>query len=700
VNKVAQRATLAQRIIARVASVLSTQLTGVALLTFLPLIFNGIIFRPWSAEVREALALAPPTVYAPEVAVGLVVLTLATLIASRDFRFVMCLFSSVILLAMALQIAAKGDAELVDTTLFKIASLQSIDLGTLFILYTFTGFLTFVVILRKPTMSTWLFRLVVVLLLTDIVLTVSGAGYNFLAPLFFAYFPSQISVLACLTILATLRMIAKFYLENAETRAKIHETDPRYMRAVRWTTLKLWWPMLLIFAVFTLAYQLASDPVVNRPLVKHLDNVGLVEEVQNEPSLDRTVEQAAQDAVDRQSEKLQMEFNRSLAEALRGKERTKANVYNAVEDSVPERFPGTEPRSCGFLDFGCYIENGVKSMINSAYRSSRDGMLDDLERNLGNVTDGADDTAQKINTAMTDANQAFALHTKQGITDVATGLRFAGWVALFYSLMVLTKSYMIVFARVFCARVATALATPDADEPEQGDEAEAAAPIGAMTVRGSQHQLDRADGYDRYYVTFRACGNNVVDRRRVPQPMGLVIKRLLSSNYAMCLVDFTAHDGITACDIIVDPPSEIIQWDLKAGDEVFIDLKNLVGFTDTCRLRRCISLSLGALIFGRLVYHSIEGPGRVFLRTVSAPLAGNDPGTTNIMRASSLVAWRRDTEFNVISSLTVGDTFFSGYSVRKADPRDHVVLYDTSQSRRQGATGGILSMTRAFLLPF
>ncbi len=70
------------------------------------------------------------------------------------------------------------------------------------------------------------------------------------------------------------------------------------------------------------------------------------------------------------------------------------------------------------------------------------------------------------------------------------------------------------------------------------------------------------------------------------------------------------------------------------------------------------------------------------------------------MRASSLVAWRRNTEFNVISSLTVGDTFFSGYSVRKADPRDHVVLYDTSQSRRAGASGGILRMTRAFLLPF
>jgi hypothetical protein len=70
------------------------------------------------------------------------------------------------------------------------------------------------------------------------------------------------------------------------------------------------------------------------------------------------------------------------------------------------------------------------------------------------------------------------------------------------------------------------------------------------------------------------------------------------------------------------------------------------------------------------------------------------------MQASSLIAWRRDTEFNVISSLTIGDTFFSGYSIRKADPSDHAVIYDTSQSQRVGTGGGILKMTRAFLLPF
>ena len=167
----------------------------------------------------------------------------------------------------------------------------------------------------------------------------------------------------------------------------------------------------------------------------------------------------------------------------------------------------------------------------------------------------------------------------------------------------------------------------------------------------------------------------------------------------MCLVDFSAAKGVASCDLIVDPPAQIVQWDLLEEEEVFVDMRTVVGFSRSCRLERHISLSLGALIFGRAIYHSVNGPGRLFLRTESEPLAGADRGTGNIMQGSSLIAWRRDTQFNLISSLTVSDIFLSGYSVRKADNRGHLVVYDTSQTRRISTTGGILRLARAFLLP-
>jgi hypothetical protein len=141
-------------------------------------------------------------------------------------------------------------------------------------------------------------------------------------------------------------------------------------------------------------------------------------------------------------------------------------------------------------------------------------------------------------------------------------------------------------------------------------------------------------------------------------------------------------------------------WDLGADDEIFIDVNTLIGFSEGCRLGRTISLSLGSLIFGRAIYHSIKGPGRIFIKTKSAPIAGADKAAANIMQASSLVAWRRDTTFHVISSLTKSDIFFSGYSIRKASADKHLVIYDTSQSRRMGTGQGIVKMIRAFLMPF
>lgn len=694
-NRPAEPQTGESGLLERARAAVASQLTGVALLTLLPFILNGYLFAPFSEAATHA-------VYLPQVAIALAALSLVVLVASRDFRFVMCVFSAAILVAMAEK----------NTGMFGIARIQESPWHIFNTLYAFTGALTFVVILRKPTMSTWLFRLIVGLLLADVALSIIGIDFNLLGPLFLGYFPSQVSVLLCLTILATLRMIAKFYLENAETRIKVRRSDPRYMRTVRFKTVKLWWPMLVIFAGFTLAYHLMSEPLVSRPLVSHLDALDAsgnpvhkatapaerIAEADVAPP-ERTVEIAAREAVERINVKLQADFKAQVSAQIKATSANKARAMAAAEAALPARFPGTKPKSCGFLDFGCYIQNGIKSMINSAYRSSRASMLANLQGELDEIDQTATDAKQQILDAFNRTANNFSGFTQQRIGETATGLRLAGWAALCYSLLILIKSYMIVFARVFCARVATALATPDVDEtgPEDGRRGP---PIGAMTARGSRHRLDKADGYSRTYVSFRACGNNVVDRRRVPQPLSLLFRRLRARNYAMCLIDFDAGDGITSCDIIVDPPSEIVQWDLKDGDEVFVDMNALVGFTDTCRLGRCISLSLGALIFGRLIYHSIQGPGRIFLRTKSAPLAGKDPGTGNIMRASSLVAWRRDTEFNVISSLTIGDTFLSGYSVRKADPRDHVVLYDTSQARRAGATGGILRMTRAFLLPF
>lgn len=332
-----------------------------------------------------------------------------------------------------------------------------------------------------------------------------------------------------------------------------------------------------------------------------------------------------------------------------------------------------------------------KKIINSGYKTARRAILKRLRNDLEGLTDEAGKLGEDAKETVRNVLVGLNTMSRQAIIETATGLRYLGWAAFAYSVVILIKSLMIVLARVFHSQIATTPAASGAQSQKR---------IGRMKRMGPRVALQASDGISQYYVIFKACGNNVIDRRRIPQPTKLVLRRLFAQNLTMCLIDFDADKSITCCDLIVDPPAQITQWDLREGDEIFVDMSNVIGFSHSCRLDRQISLSLGALIFGRAIYHSITGPGRVFLRTENAPLAAADPGTSNVMQSSSLVAWRRDTGFHVKSSLTVSDTFFSGYSIRKADKRAHLVLYDTSQTRRVGTGGGILRMARAFLLPF
>ncbi|MEZ5813998.1 MAG: hypothetical protein R3E13_04650 [Alphaproteobacteria bacterium] len=473
--------------------------------------------------------------------------------------------------------------------------------------------------------------------------------------------------------------------------------------------------MVFIFLVFTLGYQLLQERYVNRPLIAHLNALGTdeypveiyeggdaVKNPQQGPP-PQTVEQASKAAVSRLSSAQAKAIKRQIDLRIKNAGDDKDAAYKAVKSSMPKRFPGTKTKDCPALDVDCYGANIAKNTINSAYLSAKKSMLADLKLKLNRVEGAGKEKASQIKAVIDDTFKNFETQTNRRITNVATGMRYINWAALIYGIIILFKSLMIVFARVFYARASTAPAQKCAEAEEElsaPPETPAKNGPGKMTRARHKYTLTRDDGHQRYYINFRSCGNNVIDRRRIPQPFALIFRRMVAKNYVMCQIDLNADDSVSGCDIIVDPPAEIVIWDLNEQDEILIDMRALIGFSETCRLGRIISLSLGSLIFGKAVYYSVKGPGRIFVRTASAPIAGGDKDINNVMQASSLIAWQRDTTFNVISSLTRSDTFFSGYSIRKFGRQTHLVIYDTSQRRRVSAGQGIFKMARAFLVPF
>lgn len=211
-------------------SFLTTQLSGIGLLTLLPFIIMGLIFDPWNGDIIESMTAGTPYIYHPFVAAILVVLTLAVTIVTKKTTFITCVLSSGLLLGMALK-----QHEMLFT--------EGPDWRTFYTLYAFTALLSFPVIARRPTVSSWLFRTVLVLLLLDMIVTVFTPSYAVLSPLFMAYFPSHVSIIICILLIALLRMIRKLHTENAPTRKQLRElavADPQARKKLRIQTLSLW----------------------------------------------------------------------------------------------------------------------------------------------------------------------------------------------------------------------------------------------------------------------------------------------------------------------------------------------------------------------------------------------------------------------------------------------------------------------------
>ena len=695
--------TLPQRL-RQVPSILVSQQSGIAFLTMVPFMLSSITLAQRDPTFLFYLTTTQPQSYTVLPALLLAIIATTVLVKSRSLLSLATCISAIVLLALALKaVVAKtqiGQQENISAVLAMIENGSAYP--DLYGLYSVSVFATVLGVIVRPTLSQWLFRTVAFVLVADVILFTFSSAFTVLGSFFIRYTPSQVSVLTSLLVLLFLRMVVKFVQENMPYLNDAKALSPDVRQLMLRNTFSLWWPMLAVFVVCGVTYHWLDERYVKQPLIRALNSYELENEVRVYPTgtpispptearNSDTVETASIELLDYFLEQQNAQIAARIDAQVDTADNTADGIVAEVRAALPRRFPGTAIKDCGLLDADCHLANIAKAVINSGYVSARRATLNRLQGDLERASQGAEDVGTSAKDEVGKVLAGLNDLTRRFITETATGLRYLGWAAFAYSVVILAKSLMIVLARVFHSQVAT---TPAASGLA-GDRR-----IGKMKRLGARVELRAADGISHYYVVFKACGNNVIDRRRIPQPTKLVLRRLFARNLTMCLIDFDADKSIATCDLIVDPPAEITQWDLLEDDEIFVDMANVLGFSRSCRLDRRISMSLGALIFGRAIYHSISGPGRVYLRTENAPLAGADKGTWNVMQASSLVAWRRDTGFHVKSSLTVGDTFFSGYSIRKADERGHLVLYDTSQTRRVGTGGGILRMTRAFLLPF
>ncbi|MDA8586638.1 hypothetical protein N9L47_10290 [Rhodobacteraceae bacterium] len=143
-------------------------------------------------------------------------------------------------------------------------------------------------------------------------------------------------------------------------------------------------------------------------------------------------------------------------------------------------------------------------------------------------------------------------------------------------------------------------------------------------------------------------------------------------------------------------PAEIVQWNIKPGEHVLFRFSDLQAFSKDIIFHRRVSLSIGTLVFGRMILYYAEGPGTLLLRTGATAEISTPRNEPKPSEPETFVAWSMPITFYVDAKLDCLNSFISSVNLKVQRP-GHFVR-DTDE-KRVSSSSGILRFITHFLLP-
>lgn len=468
--------------------------------------------------------------------------------------------------------------------------------------------------------------------------------------------------------------------------------------------LKLWLPMPIIFLVATAIYAAIfsySSQAYIQNAINYVQENGLVDpttapEPDNLPP-PTTTEEATVFLERAHTLTIKAKVD---ATATNLGDMANENVQLAADEAVagmrarmPTRAPGTETRGCGWLDLKCHFMNLIKSITNSIYQSVRRDFLSELDRRLNVAAARAQgDIATFRAQATAEVNQLASLlsqRTEVGLKSSFQSYYLFSWVILIYSIIILIKTYLIVFARViFNTKYGQfAVFEPGSIPRSHGQ-------IGVRTNATSNELKLPTTDTTTYFVSRKLGLANHPQSKRRPKPLAAIFTRIANRAWVLNRVDMSNRS--TYAGLTVSPPNSLVEWQLKKDERVIFWFNNFGAMSGELQIDRVVTLSVAGLVFGRMIYYCAQGPGKLILRT-------NNPAIVSGQKAARsyttpcFVAWDTRCRFKVDANLTINDTFRSGVNVKKSTG-DNVIV-DTAPDEGQKMTTGILTYVTSFLLP-
>lgn len=209
-----------------------------------------------------------------------------------------------------------------------------------------------------------------------------------------------------------------------------------------------------------------------------------------------------------------------------------------------------------------------------------------------------------------------------------------------------------------------------------------------------QYRLDLADG-DVFFARTMYEPKGGAPRLEFPQWNRCMLPRWLNGAYKMHR--FSRPDDGGSVDFAPPGGHRYVEWKLVEGEAVCIDLRKLVGFSGSVRLRSEISLRLTAFAMNRLSYTIALGPGLVVFEATGIPEVFRSPGECRQFPPSRLIAWSADSSFCLKLAAGKLGHYLSPTYLTALETRGVVLDADDPKSNSKGF---LTKMIRRIYAPF
>ena len=371
-----------------------------------------------------------------------------------------------------------------------------------------------------------------------------------------------------------------------------------------------------------------------------------------------------------------------------------AAMMSFYEQEVPKTLPDVEPEMAppgcsGFLPWvfqtASCAETSVKEPLNEAYAEKRESQRQSLDRATQGYAELATSGAGNlVDVAREDLSATFhdmetAIKTQLSVIYAVVDIY--SWVSWFVLILVVIKSLMYIFARVFFG------AKVDGERVIQFEPQSEPGQSGG--VREVSDRLDLTqDMGELIYVSKRYDFANAPPDEVTPQAQKAFFSRFLRGAWHMNRVWTGARVGGAAPYRRLPADERIVVWTLKPGDAVIFSWRQFVGMSERIGLRTRYSWQLASLIFGRMFYvvafvpSDAVGDGTLLLSARGSDGTDGEESPSN--SPDQLLAWQTTTRFGMHANLSFRNVYRSGVQIRALN-KDLAVMHSNVQRQRSGA---------------